>query len=88
MANRKDLQIIVNKRIIKLRKQNVCSYGIPEKIETDKGGEFISRHCEEFCKSKNTGIEFSTPRLYTSTRTVERAIQTFKNLLIANMEDN
>ena len=39
------------------------------------------------CKNKNIEIEYSPPRLHTGTGAVERAIQTLKNLIIANLED-
>ena len=58
-----------------------------EKIKTDKGGAFVSKEYKEFCKSKNIEIGYSTPRLHTGTGAVERAIQTLKNLIIANLED-
>ena len=63
-------------------------YGVPEKIKSDKGGAFISKDYIEFCKSKNIEIEYSTPRIHTCTGAVERAIQTMKNLVVANLEDN
>ena len=68
-------------------KQNFNLYGLPEKIKTDKCGAFVSKEYEEFCKSKNNEIEYSTPRLHTGTGAVERAIQTLKKLIIANLED-
>ena len=33
-------------------------------------------------------IEYSTPRIHTGTGAVERAIQTLKNLIITNLEEN
>ena len=58
------------------------------KIKTDKGGAFVSKEHKEFCNAKNIEIEYSTPRMHTGTGAVERAIQTLKNLIIANLEDN
>ena len=63
-------------------------YRIPEKTESDKGGAYISKDNAEFFKSKNIEIEYCTPRIHTHTGAVERAIQTIKNLLLANLEDN
>ena len=63
-------------------------YGIPEKVKSDKGGAFISKEYIEFCKSKNIEIDYCTPRLHTGTGAVERAIQTIKNLILANLDDN
>ena len=76
------------KEVLNFLKQNFNLYGLPEKIKTDKGGAFIAKEYKKFCKSKNIKIEYSTPRLQTGTGTVERAIQTLKNLIIANIEDN
>ena len=76
------------KEVIKFLKQNFNLYGIPEKINSDKGGAFISKDYTEFCKSKNIEIEYCTPRIHTGTGAVERAIQTMKNLILANLEDN
>ena len=75
------------KEVINFLKQNFNLYGLPEKIKTDKGGAFLSKEYKEFCKSKNIEIEYSTPRLHTGTGAVERVIQTLKNLIIANLED-
>ena len=62
-------------------------YGIPEKIKSDKGGAFISTEYKNFCKSRNIEIQYCPPRMHTGNGTVERAIQTMKNLKLANMED-
>ena len=74
--------------MINFIKQNFNLYGIPEKIKSDKGGAFVSKDYIEFCKSKNIEIEYCTPRIHTGTGAVERAIQTMKNLIVANLEDN
>ena len=76
------------KEVINFLTQNISLYGIPEKIKSDKGGAFISKEYIAFCKSKNIEIEYCTPRLHTGTGAVERAIQTIKNLILANLEDN
>ena len=74
--------------MINFLKQNFNLYGLPEKIKSDKGGAFISKGYIEFCKSKNFEIEYCTPKIHTGTGAVERAIQTIKNLILANLEDN
>ena len=76
------------KEVNNFLKQNFNLYGLPEKIKSDKGGAFISKDFIEFCKSKNIEIEYCTPRIHTGTGAVERAIQTIKNLILANLEDN
>ena len=62
-------------------------YGIPEKIKSDKVGAFISTEYKNFCESRNIEIQYCPPRMHTGNGTVERAIQTMKNLILANMED-
>ena len=76
------------KEVIIFLSSNFNLYGIPEKIKSDKGGAFVSKEYREFCKNRNIEIEYCTPRIHTGNGTVERAIQTLKNLNIANMEDN
>ena len=88
MTNRKNWKSSETKEVLNFLKQNFNLYGLPEKIKSDKGGAFLSKVCKNFCKSKNIEIELSTPRLRTGTVVVERAIQTLKNLIIDNMEDN
>ena len=75
------------KEVIQFPSSNFNLHGIPEKIKSDKGGIFISKEYREFCKNRNIEIEFCTPRIHTGNGTVERAIQTLKNLVIANMKD-
>ena len=58
-----------------------------EKIKSDKSGAFISKEYREFCKNRNIEIEYCTPRMNTGNGVVKRAIQTLKNLIIANLED-
>ena len=76
------------KEVLTFLKQNFNLYGIPEKIKTNKGRAFIAKEYRDFCKSKKIEIEYSTPRLHTGTEVVELAIQTLKNLIIANIEDD
>ena len=75
------------KEVINFLINNFNLYGIPEKIESDKGGAFISKEYREFCKSRNIEIEYCTPRLHTGNRAIERAIQTLKNLMLTNLEE-
>ena len=78
------------KEVLNFLKQTFNLYRLPEKIKTDKcgGGAFVSKEYKEFCNSKNFEIEYSTPRMHTGTIAIEHAIQTLKNLIIANLEDN
>ena len=62
-------------------------YGVPEKLKSDRGSAFISKENKFFCEIENIEIKFSPPRLHTGTGAVERAIQTLKNLIVANLED-
>ena len=61
--------------------------GVPEKTKSDKGGAFISTENNDFCKSRNIEIQYCPPRMHTGNGTVERAIQTKKNLILADIED-
>ena len=58
------------------------------KIKMDKWGGFVSKEYKEFSKPKTIEIENSTPSMHTGTGAVERAVQTWKSLIIANVEDN
>ena len=75
------------KEVINFLTSNFNLSGIPEKIKSDKGGAFISKEYQEFRKNRNMEIEYCTPRMHTGNEAVERAIQTLKNLIIANLED-
>ena len=75
------------KEVIKFLTSNFNLYGIPEKIKSDKSGAFISKEYREFRKNRNIEIENCTLRMHTGNGVVKRAIQTFKNLIIANLED-
>ena len=74
------------KEVIIFLSSNFKLYGIPEKIKSDKGGAFVSKEYREFCKNRNIEIEYCTARIHTGNGTVERAIQTLKNVIIANMK--
>ena len=77
------------KEVINFLSSNFNLYGIPEKIKSDKGGAFVSKEYREFCKNRNIEFEYCTPRMHKKRNgTVERALQTLKNLIIANMGDN
>ena len=75
------------KEVIQFLTSNFNLYGIPEKMKSDKGGAFISKEYQEFCKNRNIEIEYCTPRIHTGNEVVERAIQTLKNLVLTNIED-
>ena len=75
------------KEVINFLTNNFNLYGLPEKINSDKGGAFISKEYREFCKSRNIEIEYCTPRLHTGNGAVERAIQTLKHLMLTNLEE-
>ena len=42
---------------------------------------------KEFCNSRNKDVQYCPPRMHTGNGIVEMAIQTMKNLILANMED-
>ena len=76
------------KEIISFLSNQFNLFGIPEKIKSDKGGAFIPTEYKDICKSQNKEIQYCPPRTHTGNGTVERAIQTMKNLILANMEDD
>ena len=75
------------KEVINFLTSNFNLYGIPEKIKSDKGGAFIRKEFQKFCKNRNIEFDYCTPRMHTGNGAVERAIQTLKNLIIAKLED-
>ena len=48
--------------------------GEPKRIKSDRGGAFISKEYNEFCKSHNINCENSTANIHTGTGLVERTI--------------
>ena len=48
----------------------------------------ISEEYKEFCKSQNINCEHGIANLHTSTGLVERTIQSFKNLILAILEED
>ena len=49
---------------------------------------FVSKEYRAFCKNRNIEIEYCTPpRAHTGSGVVKRAMQTLKNIIIANLED-
>ena len=75
------------KEVTNFLSRNSNLYGIPEKIKSDKGGAFVSKNYQEFCRNRKIELEYCTPGVHTGNGAVERAIQTLKNLIIANLED-
>ena len=62
-------------------------YRFSDGTKSDGGSAAISEEYKEFCKNKNIEIEYSPPRLHTGMAVVECAIQTPKDLIIANLGD-
>lgn len=50
----------------------ISIHGIPRKIVTDNGSEFISCHFKTFCSNKNIELHFTTPGNSTGNSPVER----------------
>ena len=75
------------KEVTNFLSSNFNLYGVPEKLKSEKGGAFISKEYRHFCRNRNIEIKYCTPRMHTGNGVVEKAIQTIKNLIIANMED-
>ena len=65
----------------------ISVYGVPKRIKSDKVGVCISKEYKEFCREQNTDRTYGTANLHTGTGLVERTIQSLKNLVLANLED-
>ena len=74
------------KKVIIFLTNSVNLHGTPEKINPDKG-EFLTNENREFCRSRNIEIEYSTMRFYTGNGAVERSLQTIKNFMLTNLEE-
>ena len=71
------------KEVIIFSTNNFNLYGIYEKMKSEKGGAFILKEYNEFCKQRNIEIEYCTPPLHRENGTV----QTLKNLMLTNLEE-
>ena len=63
-------------------------YGVPKQRKSDKGSAFISKEYIEFRKTQNINRKYGTADLHTGNGLVERTIQSLKNLVLANLEDD
>ena len=80
MAVGKTFKTAETKEMINFLSNNFNSYEIPEKIKSYNGGALISKNHKKFSKNRNLEIEYCTPRLHTGNGTVQRTIQTLKNV--------
>ena len=87
MARRLDMQINRNNRSHKVSESFIKLHGVPEKMKSNRGSAFIAKEYKVLCRSRNIDIKFSPARLQTGTGAFERAIQTLKTLIIANLEN-
>ena len=74
--------------VISFLNEYINVYGVPKRIKSDRGGAFISKEYKEFCRSQNIDRNYGTANLHTGTGLVERTIQSLKNLILANLEDD
>ena len=74
--------------VISFLDEYINVYGVPKQIKSDKGSAFISKEYIEHCKAHNINRIYGTANLHTGTGLVERTIQSLKNLILANLEDN
>ena len=89
MAYGKTLQNLSSKRGDKLTNKvfSICTeHPKKNKIRQRGGGQF-SKEYKQFCKNRNIEIGYCTPRMPTGNGVVEKLKQTFKTLMIANLED-
>ena len=59
-----------------------------KKIKLNRGSAFLYKHSTKIYKNEKIEIEGIPTRLHTGTGAAEGAIQTLKNLIVANLEDN
>ena len=74
--------------VISFSNEYINVYGVPKRIKSGKVGAFISEEYKEFCVSQNIDRSYGTANLHTGTGLVERTIQSLKNLILANLEDD
>ena len=75
------------KEVLKFLENLINFCDVSEKIKSDRGSAFISKEYKTYCKSENVEMEYSPPRLHTSTEVVDRAMQTVEILINVNLED-
>ena len=73
--------------VIPFLNEYINVYGVPKRIKSGKGGAFISKEYKEFCREQNIDRTCGTANLHTGTRLFEQPIQSLKNLVLANLED-
>ena len=74
--------------VISFLDEYINVYRVPKQIKSDKGGAFISKEYLEHCKTHNINRIYGTANLHTGTGLVERTIQSLKNLILVNLEEN
>ena len=73
--------------VIAILKENINVYGMPKQLKSEKRGAIISKEYKELGKTQNINYLHGTATLHTGTGLVERTIQSLKNLILANLED-
>ena len=81
-------KIINHETVMAFLNEFINIYRVPKRIKSDKGGAFVSNEYKEFCKSQNINCVYGTANLHTGTGLVEGTIQSMKNLILANLEDD
>ena len=74
--------------VILLLNEFINVYGVQKRTKSDKDGAFIAKEYKKFCRSQNIDRAHGTANLHTGTGLVERTIQSLKNLVLANLEDD
>ena len=75
-----ELTSITSGSVIKALKAQFCRHGIPEKLRTDNGPQYVSAEFAAFCAELQIEHETSSPRYPQSNGEAERAVQTVKGL--------
>ena len=76
------------KTVINFLNQHFNLHGIPKRIRTDNDTAFTSKEFKTFCEQYNIEKITGLPYMHTATGLVERTIQSLKNLILANLEDD
>ena len=74
--------------VISFLNEYINVYGVPKQTKSDKDGASISKEYIEFCKKQNINRIYGTANLHTGTGLDDCIIQSLKNLVMANLEDD
>ena len=76
------------KTVIKLSKQQFSRHGIPQKVVTDNGPQFVAEEYEKFTREWGINYVTSSPRYSQSNGKAESAVKIAKNLIKKARKDH